>query len=56
MKKLFMLFSICFFLIGVMALPANAENAEQLEILSEGVCVWNKWREENPEIKPDLRI
>ncbi|MEM8720954.1 MAG: pentapeptide repeat-containing protein [Cyanobacteria bacterium P01_G01_bin.39] len=25
-----------------------------LEILREGVEVWNQWRKENPDIKPDL--
>ena len=30
-------------------------NEEHLEILGEGVDVWNEWRERNPEIKPDLR-
>lgn len=29
-------------------------NKEHLEILQQGVEVWNKWREENPEIVPDL--
>jgi uncharacterized protein YjbI with pentapeptide repeats len=29
-------------------------NKEQLEILRKGVDVWNKWRKNNPEIKPDL--
>lgn len=29
-------------------------NEEHLKILRQGVEVWNKWREENPEIKPDL--
>jgi len=27
---------------------------EYLEILKQGVEVWNKWREDNPNIKPDL--
>lgn len=30
-------------------------NEEHLEILKQGVDVWNRWREENPDIKPDLR-
>jgi hypothetical protein len=30
-------------------------NPEHLEILSQGVEVWNKWREDNPTIKPDLQ-
>ncbi len=30
-------------------------NPEHLKILEQGVTVWNKWREENPEVKPDLR-
>lgn len=29
-------------------------NEEQLAILRQGVEVWNKWREENPDIKIDL--
>lgn len=29
-------------------------NAEHLKILQQGVEVWNKWREENPEVRPDL--
>lgn len=30
-------------------------NPEHLEILNQGVEAWNKWREENPDIVPDLR-
>lgn len=29
-------------------------NPEHLEILKQGVEVWNKWRDENPLIEPDL--
>jgi len=29
-------------------------NQEHLEILKQGVEVWNKWRKKNKEIKPDL--
>jgi uncharacterized protein YjbI with pentapeptide repeats len=29
-------------------------NPKHLEILERGVKVWNRWREENPEIWPDL--
>ncbi len=29
-------------------------NPEHIEILKRGVKAWNKWRKENPEIKPDL--
>jgi uncharacterized protein YjbI with pentapeptide repeats len=29
-------------------------NPEHLAILKQGVEVWNKWREENPDIRPDL--
>ncbi len=29
-------------------------NQEHLDILKQGVEVWNKWREEHPEIEPDL--
>jgi len=31
-------------------------NQEHLDILMQGVEVWNQWREENSEIKPDLRM
>jgi uncharacterized protein YjbI with pentapeptide repeats len=30
-------------------------NEEHLEILKEGVQAWNRWRSENPAIKPDLK-
>jgi pentapeptide repeat protein len=29
-------------------------NQEHLDILKQGVDVWNKWRKEHPEIQPDL--
>ena len=29
-------------------------NPEHLEILKQGVEVWNKWRKDNPDVKPDL--
>lgn len=29
-------------------------NQEHLDILKQGVEVWNRWREENPDIQPDL--
>ncbi len=29
-------------------------NPEHLKILKQGVDVWNRWREDNPDIKPDL--
>ncbi len=29
-------------------------NEEHLQIIKQGVDVWNKWREKNPDIKPDL--
>ena len=29
---------------------------EHLEILKHGVAAWNQWRDENPEILPDLRL
>lgn len=29
-------------------------NKEHLEIIEKGVVVWNEWRKNNPEIKPDL--
>ncbi len=30
-------------------------NPEHLAKLKEGVEAWNKWREENPDVKPDLK-
>jgi uncharacterized protein YjbI with pentapeptide repeats len=30
-------------------------NPEQVRILRNGVEAWNKWRSENPDIRPDLR-
>ena len=30
-------------------------NQEQLEVLKQGVHIWNKWREENPNTKINLR-
>ena len=30
-------------------------NEEHLAILKQGVEAWNKWREENPDIVPDLK-
>ncbi len=30
-------------------------NQKQLKILRQGVVAWNKWRKDNPEVKPDLR-
>ncbi len=30
-------------------------NKEHLEILKQGVEAWNRWREENPDVWPDLR-
>jgi hypothetical protein len=29
-------------------------NPEHLQILQQGVEVWNQWRRHNPDIKPDL--
>ena len=29
-------------------------NDEHLKILKQGTVVWNKWRESNPEIIPEL--
>jgi uncharacterized protein YjbI with pentapeptide repeats len=29
-------------------------NPENLEILKQGVDVWNSWRMENPDIQPDF--
>ncbi len=30
-------------------------NHEHLDLLKQGVETWNKWREEHPEIRPDLK-
>jgi uncharacterized protein YjbI with pentapeptide repeats len=30
-------------------------NDEHLALLKQGVGAWNKWREKNPDIAPDLR-
>lgn len=29
-------------------------NQEHLDIVKQGVEVWNQWREENPDVRPDL--
>ncbi|RME19733.1 MAG: pentapeptide repeat-containing protein, partial [Deltaproteobacteria bacterium] len=29
-------------------------NPEHIAILLEGVEAWNRWREENPDVVPDL--
>ena len=29
-------------------------NDEHVEILRKGALVWNKWREGNPQLRPDL--
>ena len=29
-------------------------NPEHLDILKQGVTVWNVWREENLDVRPDL--
>ena len=31
-------------------------NPEHLEILKQGVEVWNKWRDEYPKMQPDLVV
>jgi len=30
-------------------------NQEHLDILKQGVDTWNQWRQEHPDIQPDLR-
>ena len=29
---------------------------EHLQIIRQGVKVWNEWRKKNPELKPDLSV
>jgi uncharacterized protein YjbI with pentapeptide repeats len=29
-------------------------NEEHLALLKQGIEAWNKWRDENPEIRPNL--
>lgn len=29
-------------------------NDEQVALLKQGVAAWNAWRDENPDIDPDL--
>ena len=31
-------------------------NKDHLKILMQGAEAWNKWRKENPNVKPDLRL
>src|SRR5262245_2069313 len=33
---------------------ASMANDEHVALLKQGVKVWNAWRNENPEIRPDL--
>lgn len=33
---------------------SSVANSEHLKILTQGVDVWNQWREEHPEFQPDL--
>src|SRR6185295_2848934 len=40
--------------IGCLRERYRMANEEQLAILKQGVEVWNKWREENPDAKVDL--
>jgi hypothetical protein len=35
--------------------PNLVANPEHLELLQQGVGVWNEWRAENPSVHPDLR-
>ena len=30
-------------------------NPQHLEILKKGVTAWNRWRDENPNVVPDLK-
>jgi len=29
-------------------------NPEHIQLLRQGASIWNRWREENPEVQPDL--
>jgi len=31
-------------------------NEEHVKVLKQGVRIWNKWREDNPDIQPDLNM
>ena len=46
-------------LIGINCQPFNQRgvsmtNSEHLDILKQGVDVWNKWRKENPVLRPNF--
>src|SRR5437762_8987880 len=30
-------------------------NQEHLDLLKQGTAIWNRWREEHPDITPDLK-
>src|SRR5262249_3271104 len=34
---------------------ASMANDEHVALLKQGVTAWNAWRDENPDIRPDLR-
>jgi hypothetical protein len=38
-----------------MTTPEFKGNEEHLKILKQGLGVWNRWREENPNVRPNLR-
>lgn len=37
-----------------MEIDVRATNEDPLEIIKRGVNVWNRWRAENPDVRPDL--
>ena len=51
-----LLLAVLVVFLGVACSPSGLApgNQEHLDILSQGVDEWNKWRDENSEIRPDL--
>ncbi|MBL4690104.1 MAG: hypothetical protein JKY68_01350 [Rhodospirillales bacterium] len=52
-----LLLAVLVVFLGVACSPSGLApaNQEHLDILKQGVDEWNKWRDENSEIRPDLR-
>ena len=51
-----LLLAVLVVFLGVACSPSGLApaNQEHLDILKQGVDEWNKWRDENSEIRPDL--